>query len=311
MFEIGEVRMNKIGAVIVTYNRLEKLKNALTAYEAQIVQPDYILVVDNNSTDGTSEYLKQWMSQDSPITHEVLTLEKNMGGSGGFYAGIKAALEKDIAWLWVADDDAYPENTCLQRMIAYISSHKMEQISALCASVCTNGKIALWHRRRFIKRYGLVLDEQRISEKEYEKAVFSLDLFSYVGSLMKTSAVKKAGLPEKDFFIAYDDSEHSIRMRKQGQILCLPDAKVIHDTPDTDDTKITWKKYYTLRNKVYSYRKHFGVLQGLFQECYFLLKNRKNNTLFCMTKQAMDDAKKEILGQHTLYRPGWKEEKGY
>jgi GT2 family glycosyltransferase len=41
-----------IGVVLVTFNRLEKLKIALGSYDKQTVKPKYILVVDNKSTDG-------------------------------------------------------------------------------------------------------------------------------------------------------------------------------------------------------------------------------------------------------------------
>ena len=44
-----------ICAVIVTFNRLEK---ALKKYEEQTKRPKYLLVVNNNSSDGTMEYLK-------------------------------------------------------------------------------------------------------------------------------------------------------------------------------------------------------------------------------------------------------------
>ena len=54
----------EIGVVLVTFNRLEKLKIALEAYERQTVKPKYILVVDNNSTDGTREYLENWKKEE-------------------------------------------------------------------------------------------------------------------------------------------------------------------------------------------------------------------------------------------------------
>ena len=44
-------------AVIVTYNRLDVLKNSLAGIVAQTAKISTILVVDNNSTDGTREYL--------------------------------------------------------------------------------------------------------------------------------------------------------------------------------------------------------------------------------------------------------------
>lgn len=51
---------SEIGCVLVTYNRIEKLKKTLECYLTQTVPPKYILVVNNCSTDGTGEYLCQW-----------------------------------------------------------------------------------------------------------------------------------------------------------------------------------------------------------------------------------------------------------
>lgn len=299
--------MNKIGVVIVTYNRLDKLKTALQSYETQTFLPSYILVVDNNSTDGTRDYLQKWKLSPTRIEHKIISLPVNSGGSGGFHTGISAAKAMETDWIWVADDDAYPDKFCFHYLNTFIQNHDVKNISALCASVWTDNTIDTWHRRRFRKRLGLILDEQRIAQKEYAQNSFHLDLFSYVGVLLKTETLKNAGLPEKDFFIAYDDSEHSIRMRKQGKIVCIPQAIVNHDTTDNNDSKITWKKYYALRNKAYSYRKHFGRFQAAAQQCYFLLKNRRNRTLYQMTVKAFADARHGHLGLDEIYRPGWRE----
>lgn len=48
-----------ICVVIVTYNRLNKLQKALQSYESQTCPPHCIIVVNNNSTDGTHDYLSQ------------------------------------------------------------------------------------------------------------------------------------------------------------------------------------------------------------------------------------------------------------
>ena len=70
----------KIGVVIVTYNRLEKLKIALESYEKQKVKPKYILVVNNNSNDGTKEYLEQWKEKNNDI-EKFLSLVNESGNS--------------------------------------------------------------------------------------------------------------------------------------------------------------------------------------------------------------------------------------
>lgn len=53
----------KIGAVVVTYNRLDKLKKALKSFEDQQYLPVYVIVVNNASTDTTAQYLQQWQEK--------------------------------------------------------------------------------------------------------------------------------------------------------------------------------------------------------------------------------------------------------
>ena len=79
-----------ICVVIVTYNRLQKLQKALQSYETQTVLPYSIIVVNNCSTDGTSDFLNQWCAKDSHISRKtVINLKTNTGGAGGFHAGIE------------------------------------------------------------------------------------------------------------------------------------------------------------------------------------------------------------------------------
>ena len=142
----------KIGVVLVTYNRLEKLKIALKSYEEQTVLPKYILVVNNNSNDGTKEYLENWAKDNSKIEKIVVNLDKNTGGSGGFYEGLKNSLELDAEWVWVADDDAYPKENAFEIGKNYIENYKnaTEELSAICGEVLkSDGKaIDCSHRRR-------------------------------------------------------------------------------------------------------------------------------------------------------------------
>ena len=112
-----------ICAVIVTFNRLECLKKALKKYEEQTKRPKYLLVVNNNSSDGTMEYLKIWEQEQSEIQKVVVNLPCNTGGAGGFHAGMEKALELDCDWIWVSDDDAYPEPDALKSMEVFYDSH--------------------------------------------------------------------------------------------------------------------------------------------------------------------------------------------
>lgn len=51
--------MPKVCALVITHNRLDKLKNCLAALAGQEYVPAVVLVVDNASTDGTQSFLAQ------------------------------------------------------------------------------------------------------------------------------------------------------------------------------------------------------------------------------------------------------------
>lgn len=219
----------KIGAVIVTYNRIEELRRCLAAYEAQTLPPAFVLVVDNCSTDGTGAWLDEWAAGPLPFVPLVHHLDQNYGGCGGFYRGMEAAMHKEFDWLWIADDDAFPAPDALEKLAEFMQSHPKEtaECSALCAAVMDRenpGEVIPGHRRRM--KMGLLnIPESAVPVSEYAKPYFVLDLFSYVGTAIKKQTLETAGLPEKDYFIYYDDSEHSVRVRRAGPIYCVRQAR--------------------------------------------------------------------------------------
>src|SRR6476620_9663361 len=89
-------------AVVVTYNRVDKLGRVLDSILAQSRPIDKLIVVDNASTDSTPALLSVY--DDDPRI-EVLRLETNTGGAGGFSAGMERAYERGADWVWIMADD--------------------------------------------------------------------------------------------------------------------------------------------------------------------------------------------------------------
>lgn len=76
-----------ISAVIVTCNRINLLKECLNAVHHQAYKPEQIIVLNNASTDGTTE----WLDYQNNLS---VVLPENLGGAGRFYTGYKTAYEK-------------------------------------------------------------------------------------------------------------------------------------------------------------------------------------------------------------------------
>lgn len=106
--------MDKIIAVIVSYNRKKLLKEALEhLLHQQNVKFD-ILIIDNASTDGTKEYIVDYLQKDNILYHNT---GANLGGAGGFSLGVKMGVEKGYDYVWIMDDDTMVTENALDELL--------------------------------------------------------------------------------------------------------------------------------------------------------------------------------------------------
>ena len=303
----------KIVCVVVTYNRINFLKNTLAAYGAQSSFPAAIVVVDNASTDGSGDFLKAWLNKQEGFEKYVVTLPRNEGGSGGFNAGCKKALELGAEWVWLADDDAYPAPDAIAKTKSILASETVNDgVAAICTSVYSKGKLCLWCRKK-MQVTSTKVWTQEVAASEYKKPCFELELVSYVGAIFRADILRKVGLCDKNFFIYYDDTEHSYRVSQAGKILCFPEIVIEHDLrgPTDDGTSVDWRFYYFERNWYVTLKRHFPKqfkilwAQEYLKTKLHLLAGRKVHK-YTVELAALRDAKAEHLGLHKTYVPGWK-----
>ena len=107
-----------------------------------------------------------------------------------------------------------------------------------------------------------------------------------------------------------DDHEHSIRLKKIGDIVCLSNYTMVHDTENKSGV-ITWKEYYGRRNAIDMFKKHlfinfFFVL--LVEIAKLILSPLKgyNKRIIKMRYRALYDGIMGNLGMDKEYKPGWK-----
>lgn len=302
-----------IAAVVVTYNRLPKLKTALQSYCEQIHKVDYMIVVDNASTDETGNWLDKWHAENNEFFVEVIHLEQNLGGSGGFYVGQKKALELNADWILIADDDAYLSEDYISGLYEYICTHATNDISVVCGVVEEYKSFCNHHRMVFKKnRYQYSFLKQP-SNSCYYAPYFYIDHSSYVGCLINKNKLLQVGLVEKDFFIWSDDAEHSLRLGKVGKMICLPKLVIKHDV-EKSNSGISWKSYYGFRNRLICHKKHFKmtfplVLMLFLLKTFLIMLKRWNLVEVKMRFIAAKDALIGNMGIHDVYKPGWRTDK--
>lgn len=96
---------NKLEVFLITYNRRELLKDTLKKIlaEGSPIKNCALSILDNCSTDGTSEFLQELLKKHPNITH--IRNKKNIGGNANALHAYELA-SKEYTWL-LCDDDSY------------------------------------------------------------------------------------------------------------------------------------------------------------------------------------------------------------
>jgi hypothetical protein len=301
------------GVVIVTYNRLELLKECLSCVINQSIKFKEIIVVDNCSEDSTNEYLQSIVKIESESNIKYFRLEKNLGGAGGFNFAL-SKVSDDIDWVLIIDDDAMLEYNYIEEINKVIPYNNYYAYSG---AVISDGDIDTTHRRILTNK--MFLKKKDVEIEKYKNDSFEYDLSTFCGLVVKRKLINTIGLPNKDYFIWYDDTEYSLRINNYSKILNVNKAKLNHKAAKSMQL-ISWKSYYGARNSIHMGRIHssnrFLFLMYSFIYCLLrimknvlrviFIKNRRAYGIACVKiyKDVLIDSFHGRLGIKCKYLPG-------
>lgn len=235
----------KVYAVVVTYNRKDMLLQCLDAIINQTVKVEKVIVVNNNSTDGTEDLLKEQGYLDKKIIH-YQKLPENIGGAGGFHEGMKTARDLKADWVWIMDDDVIPEKNCLEELLK--ADEEIDEEVSFLASAIRNMD-------------GMAMNVPKISRQQFtkytdwyqylDKGMVQIVKATFVSLLINGKAIEKCGLPWAPFFIWGDDSEYTQRIiRDFGPAYMVGTSKAIHMRNSAEELSIVTE---TNVNRIHMY----------------------------------------------------------
>jgi GT2 family glycosyltransferase len=108
----------RIGVVVVTYNGLSDTRDCLDALTRSVVQPDWTIVVDNASTDGTCEYVRERYPG-----MELIPMATNTGFCHANNVGIETALAHGADFIMLLNNDAMVQPDTLGNLCAAFVQH--------------------------------------------------------------------------------------------------------------------------------------------------------------------------------------------
>ncbi len=245
--------MRKVSVIIPTYNSYHTLKDAIKSLKSQTLQPLEIIIIDNASSDGTTEKIKK----DFPSI-KLVTMKKNTGVTGGRNEGVKYLSPKaDVVMFF--DHDMVANKNMIKELVSVLDSQSDIGI--------VTPKIFYWDKKNIIWAAGT--DVNLITGQTLFRGGEDIGQYEKIEEVAVAPAVllvdrklidKKLKFDDI-YFATYEDTDYCFKAKKMGFLTYYtPRAYAYHKIPyDHNDANIRLlsRTYFVARNRVI-FMKRFG-----------------------------------------------------
>ncbi|MCC6413856.1 MAG: polyprenol monophosphomannose synthase [Saprospiraceae bacterium] len=140
--------------IIPTYNERENVENIVRAVFA-LSEPFEVLIVDDDSPDGTATIVRQLQQDDFPGRLHLLQRTGKLGLGTAYIAGFRWGLERDYQYFFEMDADFSHDPNDLPRLLAKCRDEGADV--AVGSRYCKGGKLVNWPADRIFLSRGASL----------------------------------------------------------------------------------------------------------------------------------------------------------
>ncbi|MEM3549403.1 MAG: glycosyltransferase family 2 protein, partial [Thermofilum sp.] len=192
-----------VSVIIPTFNRRNDLLHCLRSLTESSYKNMEIIVVDNGSTDDTSEAVKRHYPNV-----RLIDLDKNTGVTGGRNAGARVAKGDFILFL---DHDMVVDKEMVGTLISFMLND--ENIGAIGPVIYYfNEPTKIWAAGTSIN---ILTGKVSFNTRETNEAYFEVQVLP-AAIMVRREILQKIGLFDETFFAVYEDTDFCFRIREAG-----------------------------------------------------------------------------------------------
>lgn len=258
-----DIFKKKVIIIILNWNGKEDTVECLESLK-HVNYPNYeILLVDNGSTDGSTEYLREQYPN-----MEIIENEKNLGFAEGNNVGIRRAIAKGADNVLLLNNDTVVDPEFLIELVIAAENDVKNGI--------VGPKIYYYNNRKIIAsaggEIGFFGNTYQIGEGEYDAGQYNMGKkvtwLTGAAILIRKELILDIGGLDSNFFIFEEDLDLCLRANKNNYVCFYePKSKVYHKG-EVSTSKISG--YFSLRNGLIVARRHYNLRKlSLFLIRYF------------------------------------------
>jgi len=278
----------KLSIIILNHNTRDLLRQTLDSIHTDLKHE--IIVVDNASTDGSTEMIRL----KYPGVQLILS-DKNIGFAAGNNLGLHQARGQ---YLLTLNSDTQIVTDALERLVAYLDHHpdvgiitpKLVLSDGAIDLSCHRGFPTLGNSIAYFVGLESLLPDSKLTAGYHQTwqdftTIHQVDAVSGAAMMFRRSLLKEVGYLDEQFFMYAEDIDFCLRAKKAGwQVVFYPAASIIHfkgasGTKSTNQRvkSITRSHFYTTMKQYFAkhhqYPKPVQALVNLGID--FLAKIRK------------------------------------
>ena len=264
---MSEIKNPKVFVVVLAWNYYNHTKRCLESLRTVEYDNLNVLVVDNNSSDNTSENIKK----DFP-EFNILTLSKNLKFSGGNNEGVNHLNPEKNDFIIFLNNDTIVSKNFVKKLInplledkkAIISTPKILYSSNINKIWYAGGVVNLW--------FGII---KHIGIRDFDGPKYSFktktDYASGCCFCIKFDDFRKLYF-DNDFSMYCEDVDLSLRARKMNRfILYVPDSVILHNVSQTLGEHSFNKNFKKLKGQLKLFWRHASPFQLIFIFIFWLI----------------------------------------
>ncbi len=254
-------------AIVLTWNSGDDALTCISALVAQTYPRLHVLVIDNNSADGTPQRIA-----DRFPSLEQIRLERNHGFAAANNIGIRRALDNGADYVLLLNDDTRLEPCAIALLAAAAAADSRLGIVGPAIVSWQNPDI-VYLGGRIDWRSGEGMEVLAAPEMLAQPRV-DVEYVPGCALLIKAAVIRQIGLLEESYFAYYEDADWCLRSARAG-FLCavVPAARVHHqNTADVQRLENMRSIYYPRRNQVLFLRRYLA--QGHWRALRNILARR-------------------------------------
>lgn len=237
----------KVAIIIVNWNRpLDTIACVQSIYKSSYKFFE-VIVVDNGSSDNSSELIAQQCPQIKIIKSKI-----NLGFGRGNNLGIEYALQNEFDYIWLLNNDTIIHHNALSEMINIAEKDKeVGAVGCVLYDIGQKDQIQTWGGGKIDFILG------RSHHYQHSIDAKNLDYLTAASLLLPLYAIKDVGMFDAKFFMYWEDTDLSFRLRSKGWKLLVADKAIIWHKESASLGKKSNKtiKYFNQSAAIF-FRKH-------------------------------------------------------